>query len=141
MARLMEDRAHTAAVTMVGVFSSGAAARKAAHALDISGFPAGNVGIVDDNVRNAREVAGSFSPQGALGGVVLIVAFTAIGWLAGRARLFKQEEYAKLEDAVDTGATLVWVVCETAEGADQARAILERSGARTVRREESSEAV
>ena len=156
---------------MVGVFSSGAAARKAAHALDISGFPAGNVGIVDENVRNAREVAGSFSPQGALagamigalltaafivfggesvrqnpasialGGVVLIIAFTAIGWLAGRARLFKKEAYAKLENAVDAGETLVSVVCESAEGADQARAILERSGARVVRREESSEAV
>jgi len=116
-------------------------------------------------------VAGSFSPQGALvgamlgalmtaafilfggesirqnpasialGGLVLIVAFTAIGWLAGRARLFKKDEYAEFEDAVEAGETLVSVVCESEAGADQARAILERSGAVGVRREDSGEAV
>ena len=171
MTRIADTRTLTGAVTMVGVFSSGEAARKAAHALDISGFPADRVGIVDENVRNAREVAGSFSPQGALagamlgalltaafivfggesvrenpgsialGGFVLIVAFTAIGWLAGRARIFKKDEYAKFEDAVDAGETLVSVVCETEDGADQARAILDRNGAVAVRREKSGEAV
>jgi len=171
MSRIADTRTLTGAVTMVGVFSSGDAARKAAQALDVSGFPADRVGIVDDNMRNAREVAGSFSPQGALagamlgalltaafivfggesvrqnpgsialGGVVLLVAFTAIGWLAGRARIFKKDEYARFENAVDAGKTLVSVVCETENGADQARAILERHGATAVRREKSGEAV
>lgn len=171
MARVADTRTLTGAVTMIGVFADGGSARAAAHTLDVSGFPAGRVGIVDENVRNAREVAGSFSPQGALagailgalltaafivfggdsvrqnpasialGGVVLIVAFTAIGWLAGRARLFKKDEYADFENAVEAGKTLVSVVCESEDGADQARAILERAGAIAVRREESGEAV
>jgi hypothetical protein len=75
----------------------------------------------------------------ALGGVVLVIAFTAIGWLAGRARVFKRDEYSSLENAVNAGETLVSVVCETADGVDQARAILERSGAVGVRSEESGE--
>jgi hypothetical protein len=167
---VVDTRTLTGAVTVVGVFSSGSAARAATRALEVSGFPADRVGIVDDNVRNAREVAGSFSPQGALagamlgalltaaiivlggesvrqntgsialGGVVLVIAFTAVGWLAGRARVFKKREYAALENAVDAGETLVTVVCESEDGAHQARAILERSGATGVRREESGEA-
>lgn len=166
-----DTRTVTGAVTVVGSFTGGEAARSATVALGRAGFPPDRVGIVDDNVRNAREVAGSFSPQGALagamlgalltaafivfggesvrqnpgsialGGLVLIIAFTAIGWLAGRARLFKQEEYADFEDAVDAGETLVSVVCESEDGADRARAILERSGAVAVRREASGEAV
>jgi hypothetical protein len=166
-----DTRTLTGAVTMVGVFKSGDAARSATGALERSGFPADRVGIVADNVRNAREVAGSFSPQGALagamlgalltaafivfggesvrqnpgsialGGLVLIIAFTGIGWLAGRARVFKKREYADFENAVDAGETLVTVVSESEGGAAQARAILERSGAVAVRREESSEAV
>ncbi len=168
---VVDTRTLAGAVTVVGVFASGSAARAAIGSLERSGFPADRVGIVDDNVRNAREVAGSFSPQGALvgamlgalmtaafilfggesirqnpasialGGLVLIVAFTAIGWLAGRARLFKKDEYAEFEDAVEAGETLVSVVCESEAGADQARAILERSGAVGVRREDSGEAV
>jgi hypothetical protein len=167
---VVDTRTLTGAETVVGVFSSGTAAREATRALEASGFPADRVGIIDHNVRNAREVAGSFSPQGALagamlgalltaafivfggesvrqnpgsivlGGIVLVIAFTAIGWLAGRARVFKKDEYASFEDAVDAGETLVSVVCETADGADQARAILKRSGAVTVRREQSGEA-
>jgi hypothetical protein len=171
MARIADTRTLTSAVTMVGVFRRADDARTAAHALDLSGFAADRVGIVDENVRNAREVAGSLSPQGALagamlgalltaafivfggesvrdnpvsialGGVVLIVAFTGIGWLAGRARLFKKDEYADFEEAVEAGETLVSVVCESEEGADQARAILERAGAFAVRREASGESV
>ncbi len=155
---VVDTRTLTGAVTVVGVFSSGTAARAATRALEVSGFPADRVGIVDDNVRNAREVAGSFSPQGALagamlgalltaatgsialGGVVLVIAFTAVGWLAGRARVFKKSEYAAFENAVDAGETLVTVVCESEGGADRARAILERSGAVAVQREESGEA-
>jgi len=166
---LVDTRTLTGAVTVVGAFPNGTAARAATRALEISGFPADRVGIVEDNVRNAREVAGSFSPQGALagamlgalltaafivfggesvrqnpgsialGGVVLVIAFTAIGWLAGRARVFKRDEYSSLENAVNAGETLVSVVCETADGVDQARAILERSGAVGVRSEESGE--
>jgi hypothetical protein len=169
--KIADTRTLIGAVTVIGAFESGAVARVAVRALDLSGFSADRVGIVDDNVRNAREVAGSFSPQGALagamlgallaagfivfggdsvrenptsialGGVVLIGAFTAIGWLAGRARVFKKSEYADLETAVEVGQTLVSVVCESEQGADQAGAILERSGAISVRREESGEAV
>lgn len=167
---VVDTRTLTGAETVVGVFSNGAMARAAISALDRAGFPADRVGIVDENVRNAREVAGSFSPQGALagamlgalltaafivfggesvrqnpgsivlGGVVLLIAFTAIGWLAGRARVFKKDEYEGFEDAVEAGETLVSVVCETADGVDQARAMLKRSGAIAVRREESGEA-
>jgi hypothetical protein len=168
---VVDTRTLVNALTFIGVFTTGAAAREAAAALERSGFSPDRVGIVNDNVRNAREVAGSFSPQGALagamlgalltaafivlggesvrqnpgsivlGGVVLVVAFTGIGWLAGRARLFKKDEYAAFENAVDAGETLVSVVCDTEAGADQARAILARSGAVAVRREESGEAV
>jgi hypothetical protein len=168
---IADTRTLIGAVTVIGAFDGGAAARVAVRALGLSGFPADRVGIVDDNVRNAREVAGSFSPQGALagamlgallaaafivfggdavrgnpasialGGVVLIGAFAAIGWLAGRARVFKKGEYAELETAVEGGQTLVSVVCESEQGAEQASAILERSGAMAVRREESGEAV
>ncbi|HEV8230311.1 MAG TPA: hypothetical protein VGQ86_10155 [Candidatus Limnocylindria bacterium] len=166
-----DTRTLTKGVTVVGVFREGAAAREAARMLEKTGFPPDRVGIVDDNVRNAREVAGSYSPQGAilgalvgallvalivvfggeavrentasvaLGAVVVLVAFTAIGWLAGRARLFKQGEYSDFETAVEVGDALVSVVCETEDGADQARALLERAGAIAVRREESTEAV
>lgn len=167
---VVDTRTLTGAVAVVGMFSSGTAARAATRALEVSGFPADRVGIVDDNVRNAREVAGSFSPQGALvgamlgalltaaiivfggesvrqntgsialGGVVLVIAFTAVGWLAGRARVFKKSEYGGFENAVDAGKTLVTVVCESEDGVHQARAILERSGSTAVRREESGEA-
>jgi hypothetical protein len=168
---ITDTRTLTGAVTVVGVFPSGQAARAATRALERSGFPPDRVGIVDQNVRQAREVAGSYSPQGALagamlgallatafivlggesvrqnptsiaiGGVVLILAFAAIGWLAGRARVFKKDEYETFEKAVEVGQTLVTVVCDTEDGADQARAILERSGATAVRLEKSGEAV
>src|SRR6266704_2267292 len=72
-----DTRTLTGAVTVVGVFASGSAARAAIRSLERSGFPADRVGIVDDNVRNAREVAGSFSPQGALVGAMLGALLTA----------------------------------------------------------------
>ena len=116
-------------------------------------------------------MAGSYSPQGALAGAMLgallavafmifggesvrqnpvasssaawrlLVAFTAIGWLAGRARVFKQDEYEEFEDHVEQGEVLLSVVCSTADGADQAQAILERAGATEVRVENSAESV
>ena len=122
-------------------------------------------------MRQAREPRGSFSPQGAgIGaalGVLLVIAFAVfggeqirqspfaiviggfaivgglafIGWLAGRARVLKEDEYATLEDDVAEGDTLVSVVCDTPDGADQTRAILERSGAREVKVEDSGESV
>jgi len=46
-----------------------------------------------------------------------------------------------LEDDVAEGDTLLSVVCDTPDGADQTRAILERSGAREVKLEESGESV
>jgi hypothetical protein len=167
----MTTRTLTDARTMVGVFRSAADAQRAAQDLDRAGFSPDRVGMVQDNVRQAREMAGSYSPQGALigagigallagiffvfggdamqqnivsavlGGIGLVVAFTGIGWLAGRARLFKEERYQDYEDASEEGETLVSVVCETGDGADRARAILERDGAAQVRFEEGGEAV
>jgi heat induced stress protein YflT len=159
------------ALTVVGVFTSGTAAREAARRLERAGFPPDRIGIVAGNVRQAREVAGSYSPQGALagallgallvaafvifggemvrqnpfsvvlGGVVLVVAFTAIGWLAGRARVFKEGEYEEFEAHVEQGDVLVSVVCETGDGVEGARAMLERAGASEIRVERSGEAV
>jgi hypothetical protein len=160
---IVDIRTLTDAVTVVGVFNSRTAAGEATRKLERAGFAPDRIGIVAGNVRQAREVAGSYSPQGALagvmlgalltaayivlggesvrqnsgsiaiGGVVLLVAFTAIGWLAGRARLFKQEEYEEFEDHVEHGEVLLSVVCDTEDGADQAQVILERAGATEIR--------
>src|SRR5207248_1130772 len=138
------------------------------NALAERGFPPGRAAA---DLRAAREPPGSCSPQGAvigavvgmalvlsyvvfggepirqnpggiiLGGFAIVVGLTFIGWLAGRARVFKEDEYATLEDDVAEGDTLLSVVCETPDGADQTRAILERSGAREVKLEESGESV
>jgi hypothetical protein len=168
---IVDTRTLTDAVTVIGVFPSGETAREAAAKLERVGYAADRIGIVAGNVRQAREVAGSYSPQGALagamvgalltaayivfggesvrqnpgsiaiGGVVLLVAFTAIGWLAGRARLFKKDEYEEFEDHVDQGEVLLSVVCSTADGADQAEVILESAGATDIRVENSAESV
>jgi hypothetical protein len=156
--------------TIVGVFESEVAARNAIKMLERAGMPADRIGIVDRNVRQAREVAGSYSPQGALagamlgallvafflvfggdsvrnpvavafGGVAIIGGLAFIGWLAGRAKVFKEREYEHLEEHAAEGEVLVSVVCDTAEGADVTRALLERAGAREIRVEESGEAV
>ena len=122
-------------------------------------------------VRQAREMAGSYSPQGALagamvgallavayvvfggeairqnpvgvvlGGVALVVAFGAIGWLAGRARVFKKDEYEEFEDHAEHGEVLMSVVCGTKNGEVEAQRILGRMGATEIRVEPSSEAV
>ena len=168
---IIDTRTLTDAVTVVGAFSNGAAARDAARTLERAGFAPDRIGIVAGNVRQAREMAGSYSPQGALagamlgallavayvvfggesvrqnpvgivlGGMALVVAFAAIGWLAGRARLFKQEEYEEFEEHVEQGEVLMSVVCSTENGAEQAKVMLERAGATDVKVEESSEAV
>ena len=168
---VVDTRTLTDAVTIVGAFSSGTAARDAARKLEGAGFAPDRIGIVAGNVRQAREMAGSYSPQGALagamlgallavayvvfggdsvrqnpvgivlGGLALVVAFAAIGWLAGRARLFKQDEYEEFEEHVEQGEVLMSVVCSTENGAEQAKVMLERAGATGIRVEESAEAV
>jgi hypothetical protein len=168
---VIDTRTLTNAVTIVGAFASGTAASRAAGELERAGFAPDRVGIVAGNVRQAREMAGSYSPQGALGGAVLgallavafvvfggesvrqnpvaivlggtalVVAFAAIGWLAGRARVFKEDQYEEFEEHVEHGEVLLSVVCSTEDGAEQARVMLERAGATDVRVEKGSEAV
>ena len=126
MRKLIEAPAQ--AQTVVGVFRSEVAARDAMRMLETADMPPDRIGIVRDNVRQAREVAGSYSPQGAfigalvgalivafyvafggdvvrqnvvaivIGGVPIVGGLAFIGWLAGRARVFKDEEYAHLEE-------------------------------------------
>jgi hypothetical protein len=168
---VIDTRTLVDAVTIVGAFPSGTAASDAARKLERAGFAPDRIGIVAGNVRQAREMAGSYSPQGALagamlgallavafvifggesvrqnpvaivlGGMALVVAFGAIGWLAGRARVFKQDEYEEFEEHVEDGEVLLSVVCSTEDGAEQARVMLERGGARDIKVEKGSEAV
>ena len=161
----------TTGQTVVGVFPDVITARSAVRTLESSGFAADRIGMVNDDLRQAREVAGAYSPQGAiigaLFGVLLVGAFIVfgddsihanglvvalggapivgglafIGWLAGRARVWNDDEYEELEDDVESGEVLVSVVADTADGADEARAILERAGADQVRLEDTGESV
>jgi hypothetical protein len=169
MTKLVDTSTSTARETIVGVFDSEVAARRAISALERAGMPPDRIGIVVDNIRQAREVAGSYSPQGALagamlgallvagfvifggdavrsnpvaigmGGLAIIGGFAFIGWLAGRARVFKADDYAEVEEDVEEGAVLVSVVCDTPDSTDATRALLERAGAREVKIEESGE--
>ena len=168
---LVDTRTLTDAVTVVGAFANATAAQDAARKLERAGFAPDRIGIVAGNVRQAREMAGSYSPQGALagamlgallavayvvfggesvrqnpigivlGGMALVVAFAAIGWLAGRARLFKRDEYEEFEEHVEQGEVLMSVVCSTENGAEQAKVMLKRAGATDIKVEGSSEAV
>ena|SRR2546423_1215003 len=156
--------------SLVAAFPGQAAAVKAAAALDAAGIPPDHVGVVAGNVRQAREAAGSFSPAGAIGGAlvgallavvfviaggetmrqslvaivlggpVLILAFAAIGALAGRARLFQSRDYERYERAVDRGEALV-TVSGPPEMLARARRILEEHGALRFRREETGETI
>jgi hypothetical protein len=171
VARIADTAIRTHSETIVGVFDSEVAARNAIRVLEQAGMPPDRIGIVVGNVRQAREVAGSYSPQGALVGamigVLLVVGYLIfggdtvrsnvagvglagfaiigglafIGLLAGRARAFKSDEYEEVEDEVATGEVLLSVVCDTPDGADATRALLERNGAREIRVEESGESV
>ena len=157
--------------TVVGAFPTEAKVQFAVRELEVAGFPPGHVGVVMDNIRQAREVAGSYSPQGAivgaligallvgafivfgddsirangfaiaLGGAPIIGGLAFIGWLAGRARVWKDDEYEEIEEEVAEGELLVSVLCDTPEDADQARAIFERAGALDIRFEDTAEAV
>jgi hypothetical protein len=157
--------------TIVGAFSTEAAARAAIQRLERAGMPPDRIGIVNGNVRQAREAAGSYSPQGALigallgillvagflmfggdavrqnavsaglGAAAIIIGLAFVGWLAGRARVLRQDEYEELEEEVERGDVLVTVVCDTLDGADQTRAILERAGAVDIKIEDTAESV
>ena len=171
MTKIADADTMTGAHTINAVFDREADARAAVLALERAGMPPDRIGLVTENIRQAREVAGSYSPQGAIvgavlgallvagyvvfggaqmtenpmgiamGGFAIIGGLAFIGWLAGRARLFKQDRYEHFEDESAMGEILVSVVCETPDGADTTRAMLERAGAREVRTEESGESV
>jgi hypothetical protein len=156
--------------SLVAAFLDKEAAVTAATALDAAGIPPDRVGVVADNVRQAREAAGSFSAVGAvvgaivggfvalvfviaggdvmrqnlvaivLGAPTLVFAFAAIGALAGRARLFQRGEYERLERAVDRGEALV-TVSGSPELLARARRILEEHGALRFRRERTGEGI
>jgi len=156
--------------SLVAAFPDREAAVAAATALDAAGIPPEHVGVVAENVRQAREAAGSFSAAGAIAGAVvgaviavifvvaggdvmrqnlvaivlgapaLIFAFAAIGALAGRARLFQSDEYGRFENAVDRGEALV-TVSGPPELLSKARRILEEHGALRFRREATGEAI
>jgi hypothetical protein len=156
--------------SVVGAFPDHESAGAAVRRLERAGIPPDQVGVVVGNVRQAREAAGSFSSAGAvvgailgalvavafvllggetmrqnvvaifLGAPALIVAFAAIGALAGRARVFRRSEYAHFERDVEKGEILVSVSGEPSDLA-RARALLKDAGAIEIRREETGEAL
>jgi hypothetical protein len=156
--------------SLVAAFPDHEAAVAAAAALDAAGMPPDRVRVVAENVRQAREAAGSFSPAGAIGGAlvgaliavvfvvvggdtmrqnlaaivlgapVLVIAFAAIGALVGRARLVQSSGYERYERAVDRGEALI-TVSGPPELLVRARRILEEHGALRFRREATGEAI
>jgi len=156
--------------SLVAAFPDHEAAVSAAAALDAAGIPPDHVGVVAENVRQAREAAGSFTPAGAIGGAIvgavlavvfviaggdamrqnvvaivlgapaLIFAFAAIGALVGRAKLFQSRDYERYERAVERGEALV-TVSGSPELLERARRILEQHGALRFRREATGEAI
>jgi hypothetical protein len=156
--------------SLVAAFRDHDAAVAAATALDSAGIPPDHVGVVAENVRQAREAAGSFSAAGAIAGAIigalvavafviaggdamrqnlvaivlgapaLIFAFAGIGALVGRAKLFQSREYERYERAVDRGEALV-TVSGSPELLGRARRILEDHGALRFRREATGEAI
>jgi hypothetical protein len=156
--------------SLVAAFPDHEAAVSAAAALDAAGIPPDKVGVVAENVRQAREAAGSFSPLGAIGGAIvgallaaifvmaggetmrqnvvaillgapaLILAFAAIGALVGRAKLFQSRDYERYERAVERGEALV-TVSGSPELLERARRILEQHGPVRFRHEETGEAI
>ncbi|HEY7623785.1 MAG TPA: general stress protein [Candidatus Limnocylindria bacterium] len=156
--------------SLVAAFPDHERAVAAVTALDAAGIPPDHVGVVAENVRQAREAAGSFSPAGAIAGAVigavlavifviaggdtmrqnlvavvlgapaLIFAFAGIGALVGRAKLFQSRRYESYESAVDRGEALVSVSGPRDE-LRRAREVLERRGALRIRHEETGEAL
>jgi hypothetical protein len=167
MQELMEELKEE---SLVAAFRDHETAVSAAAALDAAGIPPDRVGVVAGNVRQAREAAGSFSPAGAIVGAIvgalvavifvfaggetmrqnvvaivigapaLVLAFAAIGALAGRAKLLQSDKYESYERAVERGEALV-TVSGTTELLDRARRVLEEHGALRIRREATGEAV
>lgn len=156
--------------SLVAAFRDQESAVQAATALDAAGIPPDHVGVVAENVRQAREAAGSFSAAGAIvgaivgallalvfvivggdeirqnlvaiviGAPILVFAFAAIGALAGRAKLFQSRKYVSYERAVERGEVLV-TVSGSPELLQRSRRILEQHGALRFRHEETGEAI
>jgi hypothetical protein len=156
--------------SIVASFADHEGAVEAARALDQAGISPDHVGVTAENVRQAREAAGSFSAAGAivgaligalvaavfvvaggdamrgsvvavlLGAPALILAFAVIGALAGRAKIFQRREYRVYEREVERGEALV-SVSGPPEELGRAREILARRGATAIRHEETGEAL
>ena len=156
--------------SLVAAFRDHEAAVVAATAVDAAGIRPDHVGPEAENVRQAREAAGSFSAAGAIVGAIvgallslfvvllggdavrqslvaivigapaLVFAFAAIGVLVGRAKLFQSREYERYEDAVERGEALV-TVSGSPDLLQRARRILEEHGALRMRHEETGEAI
>jgi len=156
--------------SLVAAFGDQESAVQAATALDAAGIPPDHVGVVAENVRQAREAAGSFSAAGAIvgaivgallalvfvivggdeirqnlvaiviGAPILVFAFAAIGALAGRAKLFQSRKYVSYERAVERGEVLV-TVSGSPELLQRSRRILEQHGALRFRHEQTGEAI
>ncbi len=156
--------------SLVAAFRDQESAVQAATALDAAGIPPDHVGVVAENVRQAREAAGSFSEAGAIvgaivgallalvfvivggdeirqnlvaiviGAPILVFAFAAIGALAGRAKLFQSRKYVSYERAVERGEVLV-TVSGSPELLQRSRRILEQHGALRFRHEQTGEAI
>lgn len=150
-------------VTVVGEFPDHERAKAAPARVQAAGFAADDVAITDDP-RRAREAAGSRSPALAAIGAVLGAALgaffvigvgssygwavvpmyavvgAAIGWLAGRARVFKAREFTKLEDAAEGGSAIV-TVSAGEDAVRRAEQALRDAGAMRVRIERTGEKV
>jgi hypothetical protein len=154
---------------VIGVFGDAHSARAAVRFLEHAGFSPDHIAVVSRDVRKAREVSASRSPQGAVVGAILgaatfamfiwlggpvmwsngvalalglagfLVAGVAIGWLTGRGRLFVADRAEAYEDAVEAGETLVSVHVSDAERA-RARGLLREAGAASIPEEGTVEA-
>ena len=156
--------------SIVASFRDHEQAVEAARALDQAGISPDHVGLTSENVRQAREAAGSFSPAGAVAGAIvgaliaivvvvaggdtmrgnlvaillgapaLILAFAGIGALVGRAKIFQGRAYRLYEREVEHGDALV-SVSGRPEELGRAREILNKRGATAIRHEETGEAL
>lgn len=154
---------------VIGEFGSEPTARTAVRMLEGAGYGPDQVAVITGNPRHARELPGSRSPQGALVGLIAAALFyggliamggpqmresgvalamgfvifgiagSAIGWLAGRARVFVRDRASTYEGAEDAGDRLVAVSVPEADRA-RARRILQEAGALRVREEGTVEA-
>lgn len=159
----MDDR------NVIGGFADEPSARAAVQALERAGYGPDQVAVISGNPRQARELPGSRSPQGALVGVLIavllygaliamggpqmrqdalaaamglvpfVIAGSAIGWLAGRSRIFVADRAATYERAEDAGDVLVSLSVPAADRG-RARRILQEAGALRVREEGTVEA-